>query len=339
MERKRRPTMRDVAALADVSIQTVSNIVNARFHLMGDETRARVERAMLDLGYHPNIAARTLRSARSETLCFLLLDEDNQFLADPMTDLVIAGIGDVARQRGYGVLIRAAHPKQPDPTLLKPLLENRADGALLFLSGEPELRHWYVSKLHELGFPFILLEPWEQPGVMTVTAADRDGARELTEHLINAGHERIAFVTTSVPWPMLEQRLLGYRDALEAARLAPMEFTGGTWTPASGESHAAAILDGDRRVTAIMCGNDLLALGAIRSVRRRGLRVPEDVAVTGFDDFHFAEFTDPALTTVRIPGYEIGRTAGEALIDVLEGQARPPQHQVLPVELKLRGSG
>ena len=100
--------MRDVAARADVSVQTVSNLVNQRFHLMGEETRARVEQAMNDLGYHPNVAARTLRSSRTETLCFLLLDEGNRFLADPMTDLVIAGIGDVARDRGYGLLIRAA---------------------------------------------------------------------------------------------------------------------------------------------------------------------------------------------------------------------------------------
>jgi DNA-binding LacI/PurR family transcriptional regulator len=331
--------MRDVAARADVSVQTVSNTVNARFHLMGDETRTRVERAMSELGYHPNIAARTLRLARSQTVCFLLLDEDNQFLADPMTALVIAGLGDVARERGYGLLIRAALPDQPDPSVLEALLENRADGALLFLSGEPELRRWYVSNLAELGFPFILLETWNQPGVMTVTAADRDGARELTGHLIRAGHERIAFVTTEVPWPMLEQRLLGYRDALEAAGLAPMVFTGGTWTPASGEALVSAILDGCPRPTAIMCGNDLLALGAIRSVRRRGLRIPEDVAVTGFNNFDFAEFTDPPLTTVRVPGYDIGRAAGEALVDVLEGESPRGPHLVLPVELKLRASG
>jgi DNA-binding LacI/PurR family transcriptional regulator len=138
---------------------------------------------------------------------------------------------------------------------------------------------------------------------------------------------------------MLEQRLLGYRDALDAAGLRPRVFTGGTWTPASGASQASAILDGRRPPTAMMCGNDLLALGAIRAVRERGLSVPDDVAVTGFDDFDFAEFTDPALTTVRIPGYEIGRTAGEALVDVLEGNPRRKRHLVLPVELKLRASG
>jgi DNA-binding LacI/PurR family transcriptional regulator len=330
--------MRDVAARADVSVQTVSNLINRRFHLMGEETRIRVERALSELAYHPNVAARTLRSARTETLCFMLLDEGNRFLADPMTDLVIAGIGDVARDRGYGLLIRAARPHEPDPSLIKPLLENRADGAFLFLSGEPQLRRWYVAELAELGVPFILLEPSEDPQMLTVTAADREGARRLTEHLIAAGHERIAFLTTAVPWPMLEQRLLGYRDALDDAGLSPMVHTGGTWTPASGAEQADRLLSRKDPPSAMMCGNDLLALGAIRAVRARGLKVPDDVAVTGFDDFDFAQFTDPALTTVRIPGYDIGRAAGEALVDLLEGGMPADRQVVLPVELELRES-
>ncbi|MGB9186108.1 MAG: LacI family DNA-binding transcriptional regulator [Solirubrobacteraceae bacterium] len=330
--------MRDVAAHAEVSVQTVSNLINQRFHLMGEETRVRVEQAMSELGYHPNLAARTLRSSRTETLCFLLLDEGNRFLADPMTDLIIAGIGDVARDRGYGLLIRAARPHEPDPSLIKPLLENRADGAFLFLSGEPDLRRWYVDKLVELGFPFILLEPSDDSRLLTVTAADRDGARRLTEHLISIGHERIAFLTTAVPWPMLEQRVLGYRDAVDDAGLEPIIVTGGTWTPTSGAEQAERLLGWPERPTAMMCGNDLLALGVIRAVREQGLRVPADVAVTGFDDFDFAQFTSPALTTVRIPGYDMGRTAGEALIDVLGGGGPTDRQPVLSVELELRES-
>jgi len=330
--------MRHVAARAEVSVQTVSNLINNRFHLMGEETRARVEQAMSDLGYHPNVAARTLRSSRTETLCFLLLDEGNRFLADPMTDLIIAGIGDLARDRGYGLLIRAARPHEPDPALIKPLLENRADGAFLFLSGKPDLRNWYINRLGELGFPFILLEPSDDPQMLTVTADDRAGARRLTEHLIAQGHKRIAFMTTKVPWPMLEQRLLGYRDALREAGLEPMVRTGGTWTPTSGAEQAERVLSGETAPTAMMCGNDLLALGAIRAVRERGLSVPEDIAVTGFDDFDFAQFADPALTTVRIPGYDIGRAAGEALIGVLEGDPPAERHVVFPVALELRES-
>jgi DNA-binding LacI/PurR family transcriptional regulator len=335
---RRRPTMRDVAERAGVSVQTVSNLVNERFHLMTDETRVRVQEAMVQLGYHRNVAARSLRSDRTDTLGFLLLDEGSRFLADPMTDLVIAGIGDVARDRGYGLLIQAARPDGPRPELLKPLLENRADGAFLFLSGERELRRWYAARLIELGFPFVLLEPSDDPAVASVTPDDREGARRLTEHLIAGGHRRIAFVATSASWPMIEQRLLGYRDALAAAGLQTVEVFRGEWTAASGADHARALMATPDPPTAIMCGNDLLAAGAVRGLRALGKRVPDDVAVTGFDDFDFAELIEPALTTVRVPGYELGRAAAELLVDMLEGTEPAERRVVLPVETRVRES-
>ena len=127
--------MRDVAEHAGVSAQTVSNLVNNRLRQMSDETRVRIEGAMEQLGYHPNLTARSLRSARTTTIGFLLLDEGARYLADPMTDQVIAGVGDVARDRGYSVLIHAGRPGPPDSGLLKPVLESRVDGVLLFLSG------------------------------------------------------------------------------------------------------------------------------------------------------------------------------------------------------------
>src|SRR3954451_22432681 len=122
---RRRPTMRDVAEQAGVSVQTVSNLVNNRLRQMSGETRVRIEDAMRELGYHPNSTARGLRSARTATIGFLLVDEGARYLADPMTDQVIAGVGDVARDRGYSVLIHAGRPGPPDSGLLKPVLEAR----------------------------------------------------------------------------------------------------------------------------------------------------------------------------------------------------------------------
>jgi LacI family transcriptional regulator/LacI family repressor for deo operon, udp, cdd, tsx, nupC, and nupG len=190
----------------------------------------------------------------------------------------------------------------------------------------------------ELGFPFVLVETSEDPKLLTVSAADREGAHRLTDHLIAAGHERIAFLTTAVPWPMIEQRILGYHDALSAAGLSPMVLSGGNWTPASGAEQAGRLLDSGKPPSAIMGANDLLALGAIRAARERALEVPGDIAVTGFDDFDFAQFANPALTTVRVPGYDIGRAAGQALIEVLAGGAPAERQQVLPVTLELRES-
>jgi DNA-binding LacI/PurR family transcriptional regulator len=336
--------MRDVAGQAGVSLQTVSNHVNGRFHLMSVETRERVGRELDRLGYWPNAAARSLRAKRTMTLGFLVLDEGARFLADPMTDLIIAGIGDVARDNGYSLLIQAARPDPDDADrLFSPLLEERVDGAFLFLSGAPSVRRRTIRRVDELGFSFVVFE--QAPAgvaVVSVTAENRTGARQLTEHLLSAGHRRIAFLSTRAPWPMVEERLRGYREALSAASVAApeLEVTDGIWDPADGARMAEQLFELREPPTAIMCGNDLLALGALQAARIRGLRVPGDVAVTGFNDFEFAQFADPPLTTVRVPGYELGRVGAESLISRLGGDEPPPggASLTLPVTLQLRGS-
>lgn len=335
--------MRDVAERAGVSLQTVSNYVNGRFNLMSEETRERVGKELRELGYWPNAAARSLRAKRTLTLGFLVLDEGARFLADPMTDLILAGVGDVARDNGYALLIQGARPDPEDADrLFSALLEERIDGACLFLSGTPAVRRRTIRRMDELGFDFVVFEgaPSGLP-VISVTAENRAGARQLTEHLLERGHRRIAFVATRTPWPMVEERLRGYREALAAAGIESpeLELGDGVWDPGDGSRMAERLLALEDPPTAIMCGNDLLALGAMRAARVRGLRIPDDVAITGFNDFEFAQFADPPLTTVRVPGYELGRRGAESLIARLGSDApRSASRVSLPVELKLRGS-
>lgn len=339
--------MREVASEAGVSLQTVSNVVNGRTHLMSEETRQRVSEVLEELGYWPNAAARSLRARRSMTLGFLVLDEGSRFLADPMTDLVVAGVGDVAREAGYSVLIQAASPEpRASDRLFAPLLEHRVDGAVLFLSGTPSLRRRVVRRIIEFGFPFAVFEKFPSTwGVRSITADNRTGARELVEHLVERGHKRIAFLSTRTPWPMVEERLAGYRDGLKRAGASSesrLEVAEGVWDPSDGARMAKTLLESRRRPSAIMCGNDLLALGAMRAARNLGLRIPDDVAITGFNDFEFAEFVDPPLTTVRVPGYDLGTVAARSLLDQLaldaEPPGGPPRHVNLPVELKIRGT-
>jgi DNA-binding LacI/PurR family transcriptional regulator len=345
--RYERPTMRDVAEQAGVSLQTVSNYVNGRFHLMSSDTRERVGGELDRLGYWPNAAARSLRAKRSMTLGFLVLDEGARFLADPMTDLIIAGIGDVARDHGYSLLIQAARPNPNHlDGLFAPLLEDRVDGAFLFLSGSPSIRRKTIRRMVTLGFIFVVFEqaPAGVP-VVSVTADNRRSARELAEHLLARGHRRIGFISTRAPWPMVEERIRGYHDALHAAGIdadPALQLSDGVWASADGSAMAERLFALPKPPTAIMCGNDLLALGAISAARGRGLRVPEDVAVTGFNDFEFAQFADPPLTTVAVPGYDLGRLGAESLIGQLGG-AEPGvpasgRRLSLPVALQLRGS-
>ena len=333
-------TMREVAERAGVSVQTVSNLVNGRHDLMTAETRERVSQAMVVLDYRPNATARGLRSARTRELGFLLLDDDAKFLADPMTDMVMAGAGDVTRENGYGLLIQSARLGEIDDGLLAPLLESRVDGAILYLSGEPTSRNAYVRRVAELGRPAVLFGESRDGDLPSITAANFDGAQELATHLLDRGHTRVAFVAARTSWPMIEERYGGYRAALQAAGIEPareLQLFRGRWDAASGAEMAATLLELRDPPTAIMAANDLLALGAMRTVLSRGLRVPEDMAVSGFNDFDFSAFVEPALTTVSIPVYEMGRSAAATVVDALEGRPSEPL-SAFPVEVILRAS-
>lgn len=341
-ESGRRPTLRDVAKLAGVSVQTASNVTRSKFDLMGEDTRKRVEAAMEELGYYPNLTARGLKQAKTRTLGFLVLDEAPSFMADPLTSLLIAGVSDVARDSSYEVLIRSERPVEAADDLVKPLFEGRIDGAAVILSGEASLRNHYLDRLEASRAPFVVFdENVSDRPVLSVRTAERDSSRLLAEHLLRAGHEDIAFVAARIPWAVLEERYQGYREALEAAgvELRPeLQLFEATWQAEGGRQMAEKLLTQRRRPTAIMCGSDVLAVGAISAIRGAGLRVPDDIAVSGFDDFEFSAFTDPPLTTVRIPAYMMGRIAASTLVEVLDGEEPRERHVVLNNELVIRAS-
>lgn len=337
--------MREVAELAGVSVQTVSNLVNGRNQYMTEGTAKRVEAAMRKLNYHPNLTARSLRSAETRTLGFLVLDEHARFLADPLTDLVMAGIGDVAREEGYAILIQASRPSEPPERLLKPILESRADGAFLLLSGDRKIREAHIARAAEATAEFLVFdEPIADPGIMSVAAADRAGGRMITRHLIDAGHTRIGFIGPKVPWCVVEKRLAGFNDAMRAQGLTVnrdfVRMEAG-WEPSSAMRIAEDLLTSRERPTAIICSSDLIAIATTSVASRLGLDVPGDVAVTGFDDFLFAAFARPALTTVRIPAYDMGREGARILISHIKNAAQSDADALqveFPVELVIRES-
>lgn len=337
-----RARMRDVAELAGVSVQTVSNVINGRHDEMAPATRDRVLAAMAQLGYRTNMAAASLRSQRVRTIAVLVLDEHAEFLTDPQMDLLIAGVGDVARDHGYGVLIGGAQPGRRDEDFLRSLHEGRADGAVIQLSGAPSLRRAVVDEARTQGLDLVVIDEVDLPqDVMGVRAEQERGARELTEHLLARGHRRLAFIGARMPWAVVEQRVDGFRAALAArgmrADAATIVLEAG-FEAGEGERLAARLLASPDRPTAILCSSDLLAAGAMQAAKAAGFRVPDDVAITGFESFSFSAYLDPPLTTVRVPAYEMGRRAGSALIDRLEGRGSGAPQLVLPVEIVFRAS-
>ena len=232
-------------------MQTVSNVLQGRHNLMRGDTRERVEATVKKLGYHPNIAARGLRSLRTRTFGFLVLDEAPSFLADPLTDLLIAGVADVARDRGYEILLKAERPLSPERELLRPLHEARVDGAFVLMSGEPEMRHSYIAELQQLNTPFVVFDEVLENGEMVVRSNDRASARELTELMISRGRRDIAFIGA-------RRRLLVEQDVplilCKHAVALGMEVDAG---PALLADHQASDVAGPAAVTAL--GRDIPA--------------------------------------------------------------------------------
>jgi LacI family transcriptional regulator len=340
----RRPTQRDVAAAAGVSVQTVSNLFTGRRHHLSAETEQRILEAIDQLGYTPNSTARGLRSRSTRMLAFVIGDASEDFLGDPLTDRLLSGVGAVLRERDYALVIDSYRPGGPAKVATRHLAEGRVDAALVMVSGGLDERRRIVRQLEVTGGRFALLQEHtdltaaaDKP-VWSVSAADFAGSRALTQHLIDRGHELISFVGTREQWSALEQRTGGYVAAMSDAGLADRVevVVAEDFSPRAGLATGPTLLDRRVRPTAIMCGNDSLALGVLRAAGDRGIEVPEQLAITGFNDFAFAEFTTPPLTTVSLPGEAMGRLAARMLLD-----PEPPVEQtalVLDVELRLRGS-
>lgn len=321
-----RPTSRDVAQHAGVSQATVSLVLRDKWHgRVSSRTAEAVREAAHELGYRPNLAARSLRMGRTRTALLVVPALTNEFFARVHT-----GAARVAAEHDFGMVL------YPSPEVAKPA-PGPFDSARAALDGVIA-SSMAAEALVALGggLPLVMLDSDPEGTEATVNLDIADGMRQVAEHLVTLGHRRIVHVTAAVgSWTFqararaLAQALAGTPASLMHTERAPISVTGGL--------HAASrALSVAPRATALVCDDDVLAAGACKAVRRLGLRVPADVSVTGFDDLALATAVEPELTTVRLPAEEIGANGMRALLAVLE--SRPPDTGVLPVSLVQRGS-
>ncbi|MGQ0566336.1 MAG: LacI family DNA-binding transcriptional regulator [Gemmobacter sp.] len=333
-----RPTIEDVARRAGVSTATVSRALHEPAKVSPD-TAARVHTAVQDIGYTLNIAAQTLRQRRSNALLVVVPNIGNTFYGE-----VLAGIEAAAHVAGQTILIAdSAQDAGREAAYLAWLRNGRADG--VFLMGRPEVDWTAVAPVPETGLrPVVMIsEPPVTPGTPWVTIDHRGAAQDITAHLIARGHRRIAHVTGPDTTTLRAHRLDGWRDALAAAGLRADAglVIPGDFSADSGARAAQGVLALDPRPSAVFCANDEMAMGLIGALARRGIRVPQDISVAGFDDIQFAECFVPALTTIRQPRRAMGQAA-VALMHRLLGREgadiTAPIQQVLPHHLVIRDS-
>ncbi|MFC0266743.1 LacI family DNA-binding transcriptional regulator [Kushneria aurantia] len=330
-----RVTLREVAALAGVSVTTASRALNDAGR-MQPETRRRVRQAAQTLGYRPNSIARGLVQNRSFTLGLLTNDIYGRF-----TLPIATGLSRVLADRGVSVLLSSCHD---DPRMtrlnLEALEEKRVDG--LVIAGRRIDRSLPVE-LPRSGLPILHVMSAVPEGGVGFLPDDRGGARLATQHLVNLGRRRIAHLTGPRGFESARLRELGWRYTLEdnhADAWGPALF--GEWSEQHGFEAALQMFGADRGQLppdAVFCGNDQIARGLIDGLTRLGVRIPEDVAVVGFDNWEiFADATRPPLTTVDMGLVELGRRAGLGFLNMIEGLPVTEGVTHTPTELVVRAS-
>jgi len=327
-------TIKDVAKRAGVSVTTVSRVLNNKAHPIHPETRERVLAAIEELGFYPNAMARSLQLNQTKTIGLILPD-----ISNPYYPGIVRGIEDIAHERGYTVIL-CNTDRSPERTkqYIRVLREKRVDGVIFTGGGAVE----DASREHffeESAIATIVIGR-HSTDLPAVQVDNIKAAQEAVEHLLRLGHQRIAMITGPKVSTTAKDRIEGYRQALSTAgiTLNPAWVIEGDFDFNSGYRAIERLpLSGSEKITAVFAHNDLMAIGAMKAIQERGLRIPEDVAVVGFDNTPFSSFVTPALTTVAVPVYDLGRTAMLVLTELLAGR-EVARVTTLPTHLEVRES-
>lgn len=328
-------TLADVAAAAGVSVSAVSMAL-ADHPRIGTKTKEQIHTLAQQLGYVSNSAARSLRSQRSGTVALIVPNTGHHVFGHPYFMQLLVGLSDVLNDRGSSLLV-STNPDELHGVVAyeRVLRSGAADGAIVASAAADDVN---VLRLVDSGLPVVLVGHY--PAVtdaVSIAVTDVDGARKATEHLRSAhGLKRIAHISGPMNHQTSIDRLEGFRAALgRAGAKAPVAT--GDFGEESGRVAAAELLDAHPDLQAIFAANDEMAYGALLELRTRGLRVPHDVALVGYDDFGVSRLTTPAITTVSVPAADVGRRAATRLLDLIDGRTQQGQ-ETLPVTLTIRES-
>jgi LacI family transcriptional regulator len=329
-----RATLRDVARIAGVHPGTVSRALNPETEaLVRDETVRRVRRVATELGYRPNPHARGLKTSRSYTVGVIVPDIQN-----PLFPPIIRGLDDRLGEAGYTALIaNTDNDAARERVDFEAMRARQVDG---IVTATARADHELLHEVAASGTPVVLVNRRVQDGSLpSATADDRAGARLAVEHLVELGHTRIAHLAGPQDLSTGLQRHEGFAEAMRDAGLdAALVRIGRAFTEPEGARLCQALVDDAEPFTAIVAGNDLMALGCYDVLAARGIDCPGHVSIVGFNDMPFADRFSPPLTTVGIPQYELGVAAAELLLERLQGGGDGPDHVVLSTGLIVRGS-
>ena len=327
------PTSHDVAKKAGVSVATVSRVLNGS-PLVTESARRKVMRAVKELNYQPNRAAQRLRAGNSHVIGLIISDIQNPFFTS-----VVRGIEDVAYQHGYSlILCNSDEDPEKEKLYVNVMRSEEVAGVILASASEENPQ---VDDLIEFNIPVVALDRQiDDRQIDSVLAKNIDGARAAVKHLIELGHHCIGYIGLPLTRTPGKERYEGYQRALsehtlsvsqDFVRIADAKQHGGYL-------NTLDLLTQQPCVTALFVANNLMTLGALDAIRERGLKIPDDISIIGFDDMPWANLLQPPLTAIAQPTYELGRRAAELLLGRLKDHEKPVTHEHLETRLIVRGS-
>jgi DNA-binding LacI/PurR family transcriptional regulator len=332
---KKPVTMRQIAERAGVSIGTVSHVINETAAVR-PKLRDRVLEAIRSMGYQPSALAQGLRKNRTNMLGMVIPD-----ITNPFFPAVVRGVEDVAYKRSFRVILcNADNDPSKEASYVRELRSYHIAGLLIIPSVGADIAG-HLRAYSSASVPVVCIdripEGWKGDAVLVANA---EGAYWATRHLIEMGHKRLAAIAGPLKLTNAAERLKGFTRALNEARIEiePEFIQEARFDTASGHQAALRLLGMLPRPTAIFACNDLMAFGVLEAARELNLRCPEDLSIAGFDSLEFTRFTDPSLTSVYQPGYQLGSTAARLLLQRVDGMSSAPKKVLLPTELKKRNS-
>jgi DNA-binding LacI/PurR family transcriptional regulator len=332
LKKRHRSTLHDIADHTGVSYQTVSRVINNHPNV-APETRERVQRAIVKLGYRPNKVAQSLVAQQSNTLAVLGFSIDQYGPAQ-----MVLHIERAAKSLGYDLIFSNVSESTPDQIrkALDSLIGRRVDG-ILSISPVPGLPYAEMVGLCP-DIPIVQIDPEPGANVPAVMFDQHYGSQMISDYLIKLGHHQISEISGPLHWFDARARHQQWETTLLNAGLIPGASVAGDWTAAGGYQAARRLLTTDMTFTALVVGNDQMALGAMRALREANRRIPEDISVVGFDDIPEAEFFEPPLTTVEQDFSQLGEIGVRYLLERLQQPDTPPQQHILYPKLVIRSS-
>ncbi len=333
-----KPTIKDIAEKAGVSIATVSYVIN-NTKSISPKTKERVEKTIKSLRYQPSKSARSLVTGKTGNIGFILTD-DHFLRTEPFYTKIFLGTEFEARIEGYYILLTSIKKDFDKKDKLPRFVLNKSVEGIIVAGKIP---HSLIDRLSTYKIPTVFVD-YVPPhnGYPLVLIDNIDGGLQATNHLIQQGHKKIAYISSDIEHPSFADRLTGYKQALEHAGLpvrSNLIYTSSVFEGRqAGIDLAARVFSKNKDVTAVFAGNDALAIGAMHYLKSNGFKIPDDVSVIGFDGIEADLLLDPPLSTISVPKIELGVEALKLLTNTLKNKKSLPKKVVVPVELTVRKS-